>query len=285
MFVGYNLRIMLKCLAISGLLLGCVGGAWSQVPGHATQQKQPTQAKDSEAKSVDQTHISTAHIESAPSNETQKSESKSSQYPWRELYAPANVPNWVLTLVAGWAGAMALKTLWAIRKQSELQEANLRQWVVIELIRSQHNGALFDSSGQLSPQLAVEVRFQVLNPTPLPLTIKRIITEVSGAFEKSGPDWERFTVEDNETLKPKRQEREVGYPFYVTLNLVGLRVQLYQTGKLIMAFSSTVFYESATRKLEEQSFASVVQCSPFGDKIVGYKGKSAQREKNEDNPN
>jgi hypothetical protein len=175
---------------------------------------------------------------------------------------------------------MALKTLWAIRRQSDLQEANLRQWVAVELIRSKHSEALFDSSGQLSPQLTVEVRFQIINPTPLPLTIRKIVTEVSGAFEKSGPDWERFTVEDNETLKPKRQEEGMVYPFYVTLNLVGERVKLYQSGKLIIAFSTTVFYESAVRKMEEQSFASVVQCSPLRDKILDYKGKTAQREKN-----
>jgi hypothetical protein len=43
-------------------------------------------------------------------------------YQWRELYAPASVPNWVLAALAGWAGFMALGTLRAINKQAGLME-------------------------------------------------------------------------------------------------------------------------------------------------------------------
>jgi hypothetical protein len=46
-------------------------------------------------------------------------------YHWRELYAPANVPNWILAAIAGWAGIMALKTLRAINRQAEVMKLQL----------------------------------------------------------------------------------------------------------------------------------------------------------------
>jgi hypothetical protein len=53
----------------------------------------------------------------------QEKQENAKPYQWRELYAPANVPNWVLAIVALWAGIMALKTLRAIKQQADLMKA------------------------------------------------------------------------------------------------------------------------------------------------------------------
>jgi hypothetical protein len=113
---------MLKCLAILGLLVfGLVGGAWSQVPGNGGQQEKDPQKQQDNAKPVQPTPP-VIHAENATGNQTQESSEKPSQYPLRELYAPANVPNWLLVVVAGVAGWLAFKTLTAIKKQAEIME-------------------------------------------------------------------------------------------------------------------------------------------------------------------
>jgi hypothetical protein len=48
-------------------------------------------------------------------------------YQWHELYAPANVPNWVPAIVAAWAGIMALRTLKAIEKQASTMTDQLTE--------------------------------------------------------------------------------------------------------------------------------------------------------------
>src|SRR6202034_307884 len=51
-------------------------------------------------------------------------------YQWHELYAPANIPNWLLVCVGAWAGCMALGTLDQIRKQANAQMDADRAWVL-----------------------------------------------------------------------------------------------------------------------------------------------------------
>ena len=110
---------MLKSLAIVGLLLGGFYGAWSQVPGDGGQQQENTQEQQ---KTADPSKPVVAIEAQSGTHKQEQGSEKPSQYPWRELYAPANVPNWVLAFLAGVAGWLALRTLGAIQLQADLMK-------------------------------------------------------------------------------------------------------------------------------------------------------------------
>jgi hypothetical protein len=113
---------MLKRLAILGFLV-LVSGAWSQVPGNGGQQEKNAQDQQKTANSskpvvvVDSQH--------SANNQEQDSE-KPAKYPWGELLAPANVPNWFLVIVGGITGWFVYKTLRAIKKQADIMEAQAK---------------------------------------------------------------------------------------------------------------------------------------------------------------
>jgi hypothetical protein len=67
--------------------------------------------------------VCNVQIQEAPPKQAQEPDKK--PYQWRELYAPANIPNWALAALAGWAGVMALRTLRGINKQAALMEKTL----------------------------------------------------------------------------------------------------------------------------------------------------------------
>jgi hypothetical protein len=113
---------MLKRLAILGLL-ALVGGAWSQVPGNGSSQHDNAQDKQKTANPpkpvvvVDSQH--------SANNQEQASE-KPAKYPWGELLAPANIPNWFLVVVGGITGWFVYKTLRAIKKQADIMETQAK---------------------------------------------------------------------------------------------------------------------------------------------------------------
>jgi hypothetical protein len=61
-------------------------------------------------------------VQNAPSKRAGEPQEEPVQYPWRELYAPANLPNWALALVAALAGYLAYRTLRAIKRQADLMK-------------------------------------------------------------------------------------------------------------------------------------------------------------------
>jgi hypothetical protein len=109
---------MRKWLAIFGLLV-LVNGAWSQVPGNGSGQHDKAQDKQETANppkpviAVDSQH---------GANSQDHAYEKPSDYPWKELLAPTNVPNWALVLVGGITGWFVYKTLKAIKKQADIME-------------------------------------------------------------------------------------------------------------------------------------------------------------------
>ena len=120
----------MKILAITGISFWLVGGAWSQVPWNGSQQKQNPQEQQRAANPPKP--IITFEAQNGASKQVQCSE-KPSEYPWRELYAPANVPNWILALLAGIAGGLAYKTLRAIKRQVDTYEGKERARLTVEI--------------------------------------------------------------------------------------------------------------------------------------------------------
>lgn len=107
---------MRKVLIVAALVVG-LNSASSQVPGN---RGQPSQTKEDQGNTSAQPYTSNVpiHVSTAKQEDNPKSE----PYQWRELYAPANIPIWALTALAGWAGFMALRTLGAIKTQADLMK-------------------------------------------------------------------------------------------------------------------------------------------------------------------
>lgn len=109
---------MLKRLAILGLvILAC--GAWSQVPRDGSKQQENSQEQQKTAEpSKPVVVVDSQH---GADNQEQAPE-KPDKYPWGELLAPANIPNWFLVIVGGVTGWFVYKTLKAIKKQANIME-------------------------------------------------------------------------------------------------------------------------------------------------------------------
>jgi hypothetical protein len=136
---------MLKRLAILGLLV-LVSGAWSQIPRNGSSQHDKAQDKQETANPakpvvvVDSQH---------GANNQEHATEKPAKYPWKELLAPANIPNWFLVVVGGITGWFVYKTLKAINRQADLMKEQS------DLAKSKERA-----------RLRVEMGDVVLEPTP-----------------------------------------------------------------------------------------------------------------------
>jgi hypothetical protein len=113
---------MHKWLAIIALLAGLIGGAWSQVPRDGSEQKQHAESSDSKAQPTPKPCTCNVQIQETPAKQTGEPQEKSAKYPWRELCAPANIPNWILALVGVGGIGAALRTLKIIKLQADLMK-------------------------------------------------------------------------------------------------------------------------------------------------------------------
>jgi hypothetical protein len=109
---------MRKWLAIFGLLV-LTGGARSQVPRNGSEQHDNAQEQQ---KPADPSKPVVAIESPAAANNQDHASEKPAKYPWGELLAPANIPNWFLVIVGGVTGWFVYKTLRAIKKQADIME-------------------------------------------------------------------------------------------------------------------------------------------------------------------
>ena len=63
-----------------------------------------------------------------------------SGYPWKELLAPANIPNWLLVIVGIVASAAAIKTLGKVKRQADLM--NRQNVVAITAAKAAEDSAI-----------------------------------------------------------------------------------------------------------------------------------------------
>jgi hypothetical protein len=203
---------MLKRLAIVGLLMiGLCDGAWSQVPGNGSGQRNKAQGKQETA---DLSKPVVAIESPASANKQDHASEKPAKYPWGELLAPVNIPNWFLVAVGGVTGWFVYKTLRAIKKQADLmdkqialQSVAMRQWVNIEPV------------GTVTPRtfegrFEVTLQFVVRNKTDYLLTIKKIVAEVFTSGKET-----IFTVSCDEPIPPEKSGAIGGHPFYMSANV------------------------------------------------------------------
>jgi hypothetical protein len=113
---------MLKRLVMLGLLV-LVNGAWSQIPGNGSGQHDKAQDKQETANpSKPVVVVDSQH----GANNQKQAPEKPTKYPWGELLAPANIPNWFLVAVGVVTGWFVYKTLRAIKKQADIMETGAK---------------------------------------------------------------------------------------------------------------------------------------------------------------
>lgn len=200
---------MLKRLAILAVLsFGLAGRAWSQIPGNGGQQEKEAQKQQSTAKPVQPGPVALDDQNKA-ANQKQGAEQKSAKYPWGELAAPANIPNWVLVIVATitggvicWQSIETRKAADASNRSIILQEAALRQWVNIVPLG-------IEISRAIKNPCEVMVRFEIQNQTDYLVTIKRVEYELIPNIHSIG----KFKVECDFLVAPRKIEDDSSFPF------------------------------------------------------------------------
>jgi len=240
---------MLKRLAILGILVfGLVNNARPQDVGNGSKHEQPSQSK------------------SDPNQVPSQPISQIKPYQWSDLYAPANMPNWALTLVAGWAGIMALMTLWAIRKQADIQAAGMKQWVDVQVINSDCELSYVLGGVALHAE-TIRIWFSASNQTPYPLTIEEVFVELSRR-RSDGPKWEAYRKKEIIILSPSKdreptvigQKSIFDHHFYITLKLDDQLIEEYKSQKLAVSISGHVTFNPVIGPVESQSFAYLISC-------------------------
>jgi hypothetical protein len=284
----------MKLFALTVLFAVACLGAWSQVPRDRSQQQKQPQPHDEKAQPTKQPCVCTVQVQETPPKEEHSPQRKS--YQWRELYAPTNVPNWVLALVAGWAGIMALKTLWAIRKQSDIQAAALRQWIDVQVTNCEceviYPRGLVKITGE-----TIKIWFSAANPTPYPLTIQEVVVKISRK-RPDGPKWETYSRKEEIILPPKGREAEQGntfeHRFFVPLDLNGEMIEECQNSSLLVSISGHISFRPVIGQVERHAFGYLILCGPNNVNVLrsgselGKSGEvSEQREQQSrrENPN
>jgi len=267
---------MLKRLVIFVLLsVGLAFGTWSQVPRDGSQQEKHTKKQEGNVESVQPSTIA-IQAQKGTSKQEQNSEQKPSLYPWRELIAPANIPNWVLALLAGVTGWLAFKTLRAIKRQADIQAAGMKQWVAVDVISSSCTNIGSNELDRIRNEAdKVNIWFSASNETLYPLTIQEIFVETTVCG--SGGSKEQVKIEEIRILSPGKgpevvisqknvhdyqRQLQATYRFVVVLNLDQLTVEEYIARKLLVSVNGYVRFQSAIGEIEKQVFKYTVSCGP-----------------------
>ena len=114
--------------------IGLCGGAWSQVPRDSGTQDKNAQTGQNSANQPNPI-VAAVNPQPSPSKQKDSAYRQPSEYPWRELYGPANIPNWFLVLLGAGGIFAAVRTLRSISLQANLMREQLDRMVERERAR------------------------------------------------------------------------------------------------------------------------------------------------------
>jgi hypothetical protein len=238
---------MYKWLAILTFLIG----AGPQVPRDGNRENQKSQTAASQPDTAQPAPPRTEIRASTP-EEQQPANPKPSKYPWHELFAPANIPNWVLVLVGGGGVWAALRTLRAIEGQLRLQEVQYRQWAEIGGWKNLSKGIRMDAT-----EAEMILGFEVENKTGFPFTLRRLETGIEGEGSSS------TTME--RMIAPGGSYAAI-YPFEATSE----QLRLYWLNKLIVTLSIVVGIRDVLGKERSaQQFTQIITFGPTKCESIG----------------
>jgi hypothetical protein len=238
---------MLKKLMMFGVLFV---GAQNYVPLQWNEQQQNSQPHASESQPYPPLIVTSEIDKENAANAERYAYYKAHPKEYlKAALAPANASNWVLTVLGLVAAGIGLLTIVAIKGQSDIQAASLKQWVDVEAIDA-NSSPLFDGDVPLE-SAKVWLTFKASNNTSLPLTLRRVESEVrnpDGTFQPS-------IVSDDVVLAPHSSDKSGGYTFFATAALTGKEyVELFSKKNAFFRVSMKIKFSPALRqrKLETQ---------------------------------
>jgi hypothetical protein len=172
-------------------------------------------------------------------------------------YTAFKRPEWALVivgiatfLVIGWqawetrrAVEVSQKSALATERSVKLQEAISRQWVNIE---NWSANAPNYFTGKTEAKL--QVFFDVINPTKMPLTLDRIVVQINGT---------PFTIFHRNALAPDKK-----YTAFFEIALNPTESKHYGNGRLPVIFDGMVSFTDAFGNLRGQPFTKFCTCGP-----------------------
>lgn len=143
------------------------------------------------------------------------------------------------------------KQWFVMERQGQLQQANLRQWVDIEVqgVRTES-----DSESEPHEEVAITLRWKLLNNTHLPFTLERIDIKVC----REG-DWEVFETVEDAVIPPTGGGRNF-CPFFVRLKLTKSQTEEFLNDGIGLSIATRITYVDATGTRREQFFSELYDC-------------------------
>jgi hypothetical protein len=189
----------------------------------------------------------------------QQIETKAPSYPWHELLAPANIPNWILAFIGALGVGAAVLTLREIdaqvrqmktqtdltERQLRLQEVPFRQWVEIGLWKN-----LTPHPQPTATEPTVVLNFEIRNATQFPFTLKRVATKRGG---------EAFALSNMKHLIPPNDS----YLAYISFDISPAELELYRRDQATaMIEIETEIRDVLLKDCEPQHFQQTVTFGP-----------------------
>lgn len=217
-------------------------------------------------------------------------------YPWRELYDPASIPNWILAIIGAFGIYAALKTLRTIKEQTretarsakatedsveasrrslEVQEAEFFQWLDIGnwSIEYDPDAAPWGRSGiqilNHPGALKVRLRFPLINNTPRPLFIHSVRTLLEIGPDKTA---RQFVVEEPSQVPPRSE-----YSVVIDTVLTEAHVTQYIAYTLFIEANVRVSFSNALGKPDEGRFGRLIACRWSEDTATVSKGHKSEQ--------
>jgi hypothetical protein len=196
-----------------------------------------------------------------PSDRKAATETESTKRSSPHWYASSE---WWLVIIAALTGAAIayqagemVSTTKSIQRQSELQEANLAQWVDLKSW-----GLLVETTSRTSPpkEVTLNLRWRVLNNTPFPFTLQKVEVKVA-----IGLDWEHFEIIEDGTIAPSKSSNNY-FDFMVPFKLTKSQTKSFFDGGAALSITSRVSYIDASGYEQEQYFGDLYHRT-FPDKM------------------
>jgi hypothetical protein len=185
------------------------------------------------------------------------------------------VSNFLLVIVGGFQVWLLFRTWKTIKRQADIQQASLLQWVDIQPI-----GILVRTKSESDPpdRVTLTLRWKVLNNTSLPFTVQRIETHLLKATTE-----EISVVEEVEVIPPAREGSRNFYPFFIDAELNQGETKEFLKSGILMTVQIEISYVDATGAPQDRFFGDHYFCERNSLTIDGESlGKRPEKRIEED---
>lgn len=137
-----------------------------------------------------------------------------------------------------------------MKMQLDIQGAGMQQWVDIEPIKVDH-----PKDAAMKDPIEINLHFEATNNTPYPLTVEKVVTQLS--FFAS--EWKVSTVEASVRLPPTRNGKSSAYAFYAPV-LVNGGAKWLNHGAIVTV-NGDVFFRDCMNREQVQYFGGLYRCT------------------------